>query len=169
VIAAQAANIPRHEQIISWLTYPSTLPADSFGVAMDSISNSWTVFPRRASWTTMVTSGQLTALNDPALVNRLANLYEHLNRRIEYNGAVYDEVIEDLLRNSFPYVWDLVDGSFLTSDTSGIRTFRAQVALLQYWNEYYYGLVVEWREELDRVIVMIDSHLGEGVNSAPDG
>ena len=39
----------------------------------------------------MVAARQLVDLGDPALVSRLANLFENLNPRLEYNGEISDD------------------------------------------------------------------------------
>ena len=47
-------------QLSDWLSSDGSIPADSFGVALEGIlTGNVTAFPKRASWTTMVSQGSL--------------------------------------------------------------------------------------------------------------
>ena len=107
----------------------------------------------------MVSGGQLAFLSDPVLVNRLANLYEHFNVRIEYNGSNYDDAIWDVTGIRSSFVWDPLDRRFLISDATEIRAFRTQIVTLRGWNRFYSNLLGDWQEELRRVMVEVESYL----------
>lgn len=161
VMAAQADRHVRHQRIDGWLGGPDAIPADSMTEDLTALfSVNRTMFPRNSSWTTMVASGQLTYLDDPALVARLANFYENLNERLEYNGVVYDEWVADVARRSAPHVWDRVDGRLLTTERAAIARFRGELLGLLDLSMGFYGLLEEWKAELEEVIEEVDRHHG---------
>ena len=76
-----------HQQLQAWLADVQSIPRESFSDALlHTLTDNRTMFPRKASWTTMVAEGQLAVLGDPALIKSLANLYEHSNVRLEYRA-----------------------------------------------------------------------------------
>lgn len=159
IMAAQADRQVRHQRIDRWLSRPDAIPADSMTehfTALFSVNR--TMFPRNSSWTTMVSSGQLTYLDDPTLVARLANFYENLNERLEYNGVVYDEWVSDVARNSATSVWNRVDGRLLTTDPRELARFRGDLLGLLDLSIGFYGLLEEWRGELDEVVEEVERH-----------
>lgn len=149
-----------HQQIQAWLSDPENIPADSFSAALKhSLRDNRTVFPRNSSWTTMVAEGQLAVLGDPKLVSSLANLYEHSNVRLEYNGDRYDDTTQDLLRIWLPQTWDLVKNRFLAADEATIRTFGNMMLQAQRQNRGYMALVTKWLEEVESVRTQVDTYL----------
>ena len=107
----------------------------------------------------MVAEGQLTVLGDPALIRSLANLYEHSNVRLEYNGDRYDDTTQDILRGRMPYAWDLVESRFLTTEPGVIRTFGNQMLQVQRQNRNYAILLSSWLEEVESVHAQVASYL----------
>ncbi len=93
----------------------------------------------------------MAVLGDPTLISRLANLYEHLNVRLEYNGARYDDTTQDMVRGGTPHVWDLVENRFLTTDAVTIRTFGNRMLHAQRANRSYMTLLAGWLEEIESV------------------
>lgn len=159
IMAAQADRQVRHQRIDRWLSRPNTIPADSMTEHLTALfSVNRTMFPRNSSWTTMVSSGQLTYLEDPALVARLANFYENLNERLEYNGVVYDEWVSDVARRSAPRMWDRVEGRLLTMEPREVAQFRGDLLGLLDLSLGFYGLLEEWRVELDDVLGEVERH-----------
>ncbi|NNF14883.1 MAG: hypothetical protein HKN72_16770 [Gemmatimonadetes bacterium] len=159
IMAAQADRQVRHQRIDAWLDRPAEIPADSMTehfTALFSVNR--TMFPRNSSWTTMVASSQLTYLDDPELVARLANFYENLNERLEYNGALYDEWVKHLATTSAPQVWDRVSGRLLTTDVGDVVRFRGELAGLLDLTIGFYGLLEEWGLELDEVLEEVERH-----------
>lgn len=107
----------------------------------------------------MVAEGQLAVLGDPELIGRLANLYEHANVRLEYNGDRYDDTTQDMLRAHMPYVWDVTEHRFLNTDEIAIRTFSNQMLQVQRQNRGYTALLEAWSVEIDDVRTEVESYL----------
>ena len=159
ILAAQRDRQVRHARIDRWLASPGTLPGDSLSADLTALfSVNRTMFPRNSSWTTMVSSGQLTYLDDPALVARLANLYENLNERLEYNGVLYDDWVTEVARTSVPDVWDRVGGRMLTTDAREVTTLRGSLLGLLDLSVGFFGLLEEWGVELDSVLDEVERH-----------
>ena len=75
IIAAQESLMHDYSNLGRWLGNRITAPPDSVGAAIRRIATeNLTLFPRRASWTTMISAGQLADLNDPELVLQLGQL-----------------------------------------------------------------------------------------------
>ena len=161
IMAAQADRQVRHQRIDRWLSRPEAIPADSMTEHLTALfSVNRTMFPRNSSWTTMVSSGQLTYLEDPALVARLANFYENLHERLEYNGVVYDRWVSDVARDAVTSVWNRVDGRPMAIDSEDIARFRGDLLGLLDLSIGFYGLLEEWRRELDEVLEAVERHRG---------
>ncbi len=160
ILVLQEAQAQSHKQIQAWLSEPTSVPAEAFSVALvHTLTDNRTVFPRKSSWTTMVAEGQLTVLDNPTLISRLANLYEHSNPRLEYNGDRYDDTTQDILRVRLPQAWDLIENRFLTTGEARIRVFGNQMLQAQRQNRGYMALVVEWLEEVKSVHSQVDRYL----------
>ena len=160
VMEIQEGHARRYANTIRWLADPLSMPTDSFGVdVVEVIYNNRTIFPRSSSWTTMIASGQLAYLGDQDLVARLANLYEHTNSRLDYNGTNYDDGVEDLARNAMPLVWDRVNDRLITTNEAAIAGFRGQLEWLSDWNIFYRELITDWMQEVDAVLAGVDDHL----------
>jgi len=160
ILSLQNGQAFSHQKIQAWLTDTPSIPADLFSSALvHTLTKNRTVFPRRASWTTMVAEGQLTVLGDPALIRSLANLYEHSNVRLEYNGDRYDDTTQDMLRGRMPYAWDLVESRFVTTEPAAIRTFGNQMLHVQRQNRNYAVLLSSWLEEVENVHAQVTSYL----------
>jgi hypothetical protein len=167
ILSLQNGQSRSHQQIQAWLSDPGNVPADSLSAALKhALRDNRTVFPRNSSWTTMVAEGQLAVLGDPNLVSSLANLYEHSNVRLEYNGDRYDDTTQDLLRIWLPQAWDLIENRFLVADEAAIRTFSNQMLQAQRSNQSYMDLVTKWLEEVESVQTQVDTYLhrlGRGI------
>ena len=160
ILALQAAQIQSSERVRRWLSQPMSAPADSLSMALlHLLTDNRTMVPRKSSWTTMVSEGQLSALGDPALVSSLANLYEHSNVRMEYNGNRYDDTTQDMLRGRLPYVWDVAEDRFLVTDEAAVRTFANQMLQVQRQSQGYSTLLTAWSHELEEVRVQVDAYL----------
>ena len=160
VVSLQQDQGQSHQQIQAWLSEPDNIPAELFSAALEhALTDNRTVFPRKSSWTTMVAEGQLAILGDSTLVSRLANLYEHSNVRLEYNGDRYDDTTQDILRVWLPRAWDLVENRFLTTDEVTKRAFGNQMLQAQRQNRGYMALVVKWLEEVESVQTQVDTYL----------
>jgi hypothetical protein len=160
ILRLQEDQIESSERIRAWLSRPMSAPADSLSAAfLHVLTDNRTLFPRKSSWTTMVSEGQLAVLGDPVLISSLANLYEHSNVRMEYNGARYDDTTQDMLRGRLPYVWDVAENRFLVADEAAIRTLANQMLQVQRQSQGYSRLLAAWTQELERVRVQVDSYL----------
>jgi len=160
ILGLQETQIESSERIRLWLSRPASAPADSLSVALlHVLTDNRTMFPRKSSWTTMVSEGQLAVLGDPALISSLANLYEHSNVRLEYNGARYDDTTQDMLRGRLPYVWDVAENRFLVTDEAAIRTLANQMLQVRRQGQGYYTLLADWNQELEGVRAQVDSYL----------
>lgn len=160
ILRLQEAQIESSERIRFWLSRPTRPPADSLSAAfLHVLTDNRTLFPRKSSWTTMVSEGQLAVLGDPALISSLANLYEHSNVRMEYNGARYDDTTQDMLRGRLPYVWDVAENRFLVTDKAAIRSLANQMLQVQRQSQGYFRLLAAWSRELEGVRAQVDSYL----------
>lgn len=160
ILAAQRDRDLRHRRIDRWLSDVAAAPTDSLSADFRALfSVNRTMFPRSASWTTMVASAQLSDLDDPLLVSRLADFYENRNARLEYNGVVYDDWVTDLARLAVPEVWDQSSGQFLTRDPTETARLRGRLVGLHDLALGFIGLLEEWQGALDSLIVDVDAYL----------
>lgn len=160
ILQAQRDRDLRHRRIDRWLGDLTTVPTDSLSTDFRALfSVNRTMFPRSASWTTMVASAQLGDLDDPALVSGLADFYENRNVRLEYNGALYDGWVTDLARNGIPRVWDQSTGQLLTRDPIEIARARGRLASLHDLALGFIGLLEEWGVALDGLLEDVDAYL----------
>lgn len=144
----------------SWLNSETAIPADSFGMALEGVlTGNFTVFPKRASWATMLSQGQLEFLDDAQLVGRLADLYEHWSQRVTYNGAAYDEAIWIVTRNTVPSIWNRRANRFLRSDREAMLELDGQLRHLEIWNDSYGMLLDRWADEIEGVLEVVDRKL----------
>jgi hypothetical protein len=147
-------------QLSGWLSSDSAIPADSFGLALEGVlTGNHTVFPRRASWATMLSQGQLEFLGDAPLVGRLADLYEHWSGRVTYNGAAYDEAIWIVTRTTVPSIWDRRAHRFLRSDRDARLELDGQLFHLEIWNDSYGDLLDRWADTIESALEEVDRHL----------
>jgi len=161
--AAQEGLADHYRNLMDWFANPASMPGDSVQEALDHLTtNNRTMFPRSSAWTTMVASGQLTELDNPALVTRLGNLYENINDRLIYNGEYYDT---DLSRFAFgPGVstWDSQTRRLLTRESRALAEFRNHLYRLYHaWNQYYLALLDEYEAEVEGLIDAVGEHLQE--------
>lgn len=161
VLAEQREIDVRYARVDRWLSEPRTAPAESLTAALDSLGYSnRTMFPRKSAWTTMVASGQLRYLRDPGLVVRLANLYENVNPRLEYNGRFYDEANEDVMGGTAPLTWDAERGTFLVDDPRGVAGFRNRLRYLHLaMNVWYLRYLEDYGEQLEARLAEVDGYL----------
>ncbi|MEQ9401215.1 MAG: DUF6090 family protein [Longimicrobiales bacterium] len=160
VMAAQRDRHLRNRRIDRWLQDPDTAPTDSLAADFRALfSENRTMFPRSASWTTMVASGQLNDLNDPGLVSELADFYENRNARLEYNGRLYDEWVTEVARGGLPVVWDQASGRFLTRDRTEIDRLRGRLTGTADLGHGFYGLLEEWSVALESLTAGVDAYL----------
>lgn len=161
--AEQRERDGQYDALIQWLASPESMPRDSFGDAIDALfgSNS-TLYPRSSAWTNMVAAGQLSELDDPALVTRLGNFYESVIVRVIDNGQDYDENLNEIGRNSAPQIWDGVNSRLVTTDSLQLTVFQNQLRYMHIvWNLWYLNQMNGLAQRLDSLIVEIESYLNE--------
>ena len=146
-----------------WLAEPRAAPADSVGVAINRIaSDNPTLFARRASWNTMISAGQLAALNDPALVLELGQLYETIYARIDYNSALYDGEVTALLQAADVVQWSSLETAPLADDPVRAARLRDGLARLhRTWNLWYRDLLADYLDDVESAVAAVEAHLTE--------
>lgn len=160
ILEAQRDRDVRHRRIDRWLTDVDIIPTDSLAADFRALfSVNRTMFPRSASWTTMVSSGQLSDLDNSELVARLADFYENRNARLEYNGALYDDWVTDVARSGIPVVWDQGTGRLLTRDVTEVGRLRGRLTGLHDLSLGFIGLLEEWGVALDSLTADVDAYL----------
>ena len=146
--------------LTTWLNSDGPIPQDSFGVAFEGIlTGNLTAFPNRASWTTMVSQGQLRFVQDAELVGRLAALYERWAARVEYNGDAYDDALWTVTRTVVPSTWNRRTHRFLRSDRNARLELDGHLVHLEIWNESYGRLLDLWADAMAETLVSLDRYL----------
>lgn len=157
VLEAQQKIGIDYSDLIRWLGSPSTMPTDSFGVVVRRLAYlNPTAYPRKGAWSALSSTGLLSAIGDPELVVRVADHYENLVARVEYNGNDYDELLNATMMESVPAVWD----RFRARPTGNLTELRGRLDYLATaWNVYYQELMAMYVEGLDGLIVDVDAYL----------
>lgn len=160
VLDAQARIADDYARLVAWLESPMAMPADSFGTVLRRVGHSNpTAYPRKGAWTALSSTGLLSAIDDSDLVVRIADHYENLVARVEYNGNDYDELLNATMMESAPAAWDRVR-SRPTGDLTALRGQLDDLATA--WNGYYRELITNYGSALDRLISDVDRHLAAG-------
>lgn len=161
--AEQIERDRQYETLIKWLANPESLSPDMVGEAIDAIFfSNRTLYPRRSAWTTMIAAGQLSEIDDPALVTRLGNFYESFIVRVIDNGYDYDDNLNAIARTSASEIWDGVNRRLLTTDARQITVFRNQLRFMHLaWNLWYLDLLDEYGRTMDSLVLEIESYLEE--------
>jgi hypothetical protein len=161
--AEQIERDRQYETLIKWLANPESLSPDMVGDAIDAIFfSNRTLYPRRSAWTTMIAAGQLSEIDDPALVTRLGNFYESFIVRVIDNGYDYDDNLNAIARTSASEIWDGVNRRLLTTDARQITVFRNQLRFMHLaWNLWYLDLLDEYGRTMDSLVLEIESYLEE--------
>lgn len=147
------------ENLLSWFANPESLPNDQVHETLENYDTGLTIWPRRAAWTTMVASGQLSLLDDSDLVQSLGNYYEYRVSRLVYNGEDYDQAVYDLEREVIPRIWDFQNKKLLTTDPERIAIFRGQIRNVSGWASWYLSYIKEYETELDALIKDVEQYL----------
>jgi len=160
---AQEGLAIHYLKLMDWFADPVSLPGDSVQEALDHIlTNNRTMFPRSSAWTTMVASGQLAELDNPALVTRLGNLYENINDRLIYNGEYYDTDLSRFAFGSEVATWDSQTKRLLTREPRALAEFHNRLYRMYHaWNQYYLALLDEYEAEVVGLITAVGEHLQE--------
>jgi hypothetical protein len=164
VAARQAQLDQMYIELQEWLGNPDTVPADQLTRYLDDMTyDNRTLFARRSAWTMMVESGFLPLLDDPPLVGRMANFYEDMTARLDFNNGNYDDEFFTIIRDTGSGVWDSTNGRFRNLDPEAIGRFRDQLRYLhRVWNLWYLDFLSDYAAASDALIEEIESYLATG-------
>jgi len=163
IITAQNEASQTYLDLVRWLETPEMIQIDSVNVALTSFGDGVsTLFPRRSSWTTMVSGGQLADLGAPNLVLELGQLFETAYARIDYVGKLYDRAHDDLIINTDVIRWATLDTAPLTNDVEEIEELRMKIAWLRIsWVHWYRDLLIEYEQQVKDAISSLEAFLKE--------
>jgi len=169
IIAKQDSLDVDYSNLARWLSSPGSPPADSVAKALYRVSTeNSTLFPRRASWTTMVAGNQLTDLGAPELVLRLGQLYETIYNRTDYNSALFDHTLSAATLSWGAVRWQSLDSAPLSHDEADLEHLASSLAFLHMgWNTWYRDLLVGYRGDLVSTISMVEEYLAS--QGMPEG
>lgn len=157
VLEYQRGLASDYTTLIDWLGHPATMPTDSAGALLKRISlSNPTAYPRKGAWAALSSTGLLSAIDDPELVIRIADHYENLVARVEYNGNDYDELLNATMMESVPKAWDRVESRSI-GDLTEVRSRLDYLATD--WNGYYRELLTAYAEALDSLVSDVDRYL----------
>ncbi len=155
LVDQQELNIAQ-QNLQKWLASPATMPNESVHLALEILTSNSTMFPRRGAWTSLISGGQLTSVGNDALVTRLANLYENLYVRLEYNGRDYDYNLNEVNRVTVSAVWDQVN----RQPFGDMVKLRNELLFIEVgWTRFYLSLLEDYEIELDEVLSDLEAHL----------
>ena len=93
----------------------------------------------------------------PVLVVEIADHYENLVARVEYNGNDYDELLNATMIESAPAAWD----ALRMRQVGDLTELRGRLDYLATaWNGYYRDLMDSYVEAMDMLIADLDRYLG---------
>jgi len=161
IIAKQDSLDADYSDLARWLSSPGSPPADSVAGALYRVSSeNSTLFPRRASWTTMVAGNQLADLGAPELVLRLGQLYETIYNRTDYNSALFDQALSAATLSWAAVRWQSLDSAPLSHDEADLEHLASSLAFLHMgWNTWYRDLLVGYRGDVVSTISMVEEYL----------
>ena len=161
IIAKQDSLDVDYSNLTRWLAGPGSLPADSVGRALYRVSSeNLTLFPRRASWTTMVAGNQLADLGAPTLVLRLGQLYETIYSRIDYNSANFDNSLSAATQSWSAVQWQSLDSAPLSHDEADLKHLASSLAFIHIgWNIWYRDLLTGFRDDVTSMISLVEGYL----------
>lgn len=155
----QVNFLEANENLGQWLANVESVPHESVHTLLEEYSPAHTLYPRRAAWTTMVASGQLSLLGDNNLVSDLGNYYEYTVGRLVYNNEDYDQANYQLERDAIPNIWDFEQKQLISSDPERLAIFRGKLHNINNWTRWYLGFIKEYKTELDSLIQNIERYL----------
>lgn len=144
-------------RLIDWLEHPESMPADSFTAVLKAVAfSNPTAYPRKGAWTALASGGLLSAIESSELVVEIADHYENLVARVEYNGNDYDELLNATMIESAPAAWD----ALRMRQVGDLTELRGRLDYLATaWNGYYQELMSAYGSALDRLIADLDRYL----------
>jgi hypothetical protein len=162
IIEEQEALSHHYSNLDRWLREGTDYPADSVGAALVAVLGNPTLFTRRASWTTMVSAGQLAHLDAPELVLELGQLYETAYGRLEYNSRFYDEEMFTEFRETEAMRWEnyRTGGHPLVDDPAEVRRLAERLSRIHsMWTLWYRDLLREYEDDVLDAIGAVELYL----------
>ena len=161
VVERQSEIDGMYGEIQTWLGDPETMPSQQFTDYLDDITyDNRTLFTRRSAWNMMVESGYLPLLEDSELAGQMANFYEDLVARLDFNNDNYDREFFTVIRDTGSRVWDSTNSRFRTSDPEEIGRFRDQLRYLhKVWNIWYLNFLEDYAAASDTLTGEIEDYL----------
>ena len=162
IIEEQEALSRHHSDLDRWLEDGSDYPPDSVGAALAAVLSNPTLFTRRASWTTMVSAGQLAHLDAPELVLQLGQLYETAYGRLAYNSRFYDEEMFAEFRSTEAVRWEnyRTGGHPLVDDPIEVRRLAGRLSRIHsMWTLWYRDLLLEYEDDVLDAIAAVEQYL----------
>lgn len=149
----------KYEQLVAWLDRPEAMPADSFGAMLNDVAfSNPTAYPRKGAWAMLSSSGLLSAIEDPELIVSIADHYENLVARVEYNGKDYDELLNATMIETVPVAWDRVR----LRQRGDMTELRSRLDYLEStWNGFYQTLMASYVAQMEILIDALDRYLDE--------
>jgi hypothetical protein len=144
---------------LSWFSSPNSLPADEVNLAITKYTTPLSMWPRRAAWTTMVASGQLTLLDDQKMLVQLGKHFEYTQPRLIYNGENYDDDFDKMKFEYFPQYWNADEMRLITLNPDKIAQLRSQLRFINDWTEWYLDFLVTYENDLDLLVGVVEQYL----------
>ncbi len=161
VLAEQEMTGGLHSDLLNWFAHPESLPSDSVHETLKIlVDTGLTMWPRRAAWTAMIETGQLSLLNDGELVAHLGDHFEHKQQRLKYIGEAYDAEKFYFEGRLLPNIWDWQRKRLLTKDSARIAEFHNYIYNLSIWNRWYLDYLVNvYEKDLSALTYEVDQYL----------
>lgn len=153
-----------YDNLLRWFADPESLPRDSVQAALDHVAFlNRTMYPNQGAWRALTSAGQLSWIDDPGLVAKLANLYESTHVRLEYAGRDYDFNVNEVARVTVPRAWDAHLQEPRADGRAAMYELRGQLRYMRLaWNVYYIDLLDEYGSEMEALLRELDDFLASG-------
>lgn len=137
IIAYRAEKLKEPEQLLS-VAAKGEIDKASFGVELArAFQRLFTFFPKSSGYVAMKDRGYLARLDDPALLEALANLYDQIYVR---HGVIADEGDQNTFfyeRNVIGVYWNLEDPGFIGDEAIARARIRNSLRHLESYSEWY--------------------------------
>lgn len=154
---AMAANYRRLADLLR--DDPAAYPDEIDHLITDDLAPNRTWFPQSAAYGTLVTTGQIVALDDADLQAQLARLYERHYKRTVYNGELYDKAYLEEYRQAVTAHWDYGSGRLFSTRAADNRHLANVSLRLAIWSDGYLGVLAELAPQMDSTLVLVNEAL----------
>jgi hypothetical protein len=155
IIEQQRGQERDFSEIAAWLSNSPESQSARIDSLLEKVVTSYTVYPRRGAYTSMIASGQV-ALLPRYLASSIVNIYENVYTRLSANGEHYDFSLERDFFPSYADSWDPTRQALITAETGERVRFRNHVLLMRAWSVYYTELVAESQAAVQEVAFDIE-------------